>query len=381
MKKIAILGLHLNFGGVEQAIINQANMLCDNYNVELVVNYKMSEKPAFKVNPEVKIIYLMDIIPNKQELKKAIKSLNPISIVKELYTSFKVLYLKKTTMKKYIKNSDAHILISSRVSITKILNRYGKGKIRIAEEHRHHDYDKKYINTLKRACSNIDYLVSVSKELTDFYSGIMKNTKCIYIPNGLSDYPASVSKLNNKNIISVGRLSYEKGYSDLIDVFKIIHDSDSETHLDIVGDGPEMNNIKSKIKEYNLDDNITLHGFQNKEYINYLLNNSSLYLMCSLTESFGIVLIEAASFGVPQIAFDSASGAKEIVKNNKSGYLIKNRDKEKMASKALELLHDSKKRKEYGKEARIVSKEFSFDEVKRKWLNFIEKLNGKIVIL
>ena len=51
--------------------------------------------------------------------------------------------------------------------------------------------------------------------------------------------------------------------------------------------------------------------------------------MSSLTESFGLVLIEASSFGLPCIAFSSANGACEIIKDNWDGYLIENRDKEK----------------------------------------------------
>ena len=71
MKKVAILGLHLNYGGCEQAIINTANLLCTDYNVELVVSYKLTEKPAFEVNPQVKIIYLTNDTPNKKEFLNA----------------------------------------------------------------------------------------------------------------------------------------------------------------------------------------------------------------------------------------------------------------------------------------------------------------------
>ncbi len=373
MKKIAILGLHLKFGGVEQAIINQANMLCDFYDVKLVVTYKKDE-PSFWVNPKVKIVYLTNLYPNKEELKNSIKHFKILTFIKEGFKSIKILYLKYHTMKEYIKNSDDDILISSRVAITKILNKHGKNKIKIAEEHRHHNNDKKYINNLVKSCTNIDYLVSVSKELNNYYSKIMKNTKCIYIPNGLDYYPEKASKLNNKNLISVGRLSYEKGYSDLIDVFKILYDKDKEFHLDIVGDGNEYNNILNKIKDYSLDNSVTLHGFQHKEYINKLLEKSSLYLMCSFEESFGIVLIEAASFGVPQIAFSSAQGANEIIKNNKSGYLINDRDKEEMANKVIKLINDKKKLNDFGKESRIIAKEFSFDSVKDKWVSFIKNI-------
>ena len=59
MKKVSLLALHLNYGGVEKAIINQANMLCEDFDVELAVTYKIEDKPAFYLNPKVKVIYLI----------------------------------------------------------------------------------------------------------------------------------------------------------------------------------------------------------------------------------------------------------------------------------------------------------------------------------
>ncbi len=372
MKKIAILGLHLNFGGVEQAIVNQANMLCNDYDVKLVITYKKDE-PSFYIDPKVKIDYLTNLYPNREEFKKCLKKFKLVSLIKEGFKSIKILYLKKKTMINYIKNSEDDILISSRVDITKLLSKYGKNQIKVAEEHRHHNNDEKYISNLKKSCKNIDYLVSVSKELNDYYSKEIPNTKCVYIPNGLDYFPNKTSKLNNKNIISVGRLSPEKGFLDLIDVFNIIHDLDKDIHLDIVGDGVEKSSIENKINQYCLQEHIKLHGFQKKDYINKLLEKSSLYLMCSFEESFGIVLIEAGSFGIPQIAFSSAQGANEIIQNNISGYLIDNRDKEEMAKKVVELINDNDRLIKMGEEARNIAKEFSFVEVQKRWLDFIKK--------
>jgi N-acetylglucosaminyldiphosphoundecaprenol N-acetyl-beta-D-mannosaminyltransferase len=371
-KKISILGLHLNYGGVESSIINQANMLSKDYDVTLVITYKMREKAAFKIDNRVKIIYLTNLLPNKQEFLKKLKKFRLISAFFEGLKSLKVLYLKNKTMENYIKNTDADILISSRIEFTNMLSKYGKNAILIAEEHRHHNNNQKYINRLIKSCRNINYLISVSNELNDFYGKILPNTKCVYIPNALDYWPEESSKLTNKNLISIGRLSKEKGFLDLIETFKIIHDIDPQFHLDLVGDGVEYNNIKNRIEELDLQDNITLHGFQSKENINKLLLKSSIYLMTSFEESFGIVLIEAGSFGVPSIAFSSAQGARQIIKNNESGYLIANRDKEKMAHKVIELYNDKKKLQEFGRASKNIAQNFSFSNIKIKWLEFLK---------
>ena len=128
------------------------------------------------------------------------------------------------------------------------------------------------------------------------------------------------------------------------------------------------------IKEHKLENNITLHGFQNQEYIAKIMEKSSLYVMTSYEESFGIVLIEAGAFGIPAVAFASAEGAKEIINNNKSGYLIKDRNQDEMAKKIVYLLNNLDLLKNMGQESRNIAHNYSFQEVKNIWLNFLNKL-------
>ena len=372
MKKIDILALHLNYGGVESSIINQANMLCDDYEVKIVSIYKLNN-PAFHINNKVKIEYLTDLWPNKEEFISSVKSFNIINIIKEGIKSIRILYLKKFKMINYIKNSNADIIISSRIDITNLLGKSEKKCIKIAEEHRHHNNNQKYIRKVQEACKNIDYLICVSKELTSFYSNYL-SCECIYIPNALDYWTDECSNLSNKRLISVGRLSHEKGFLDLIEVFRNVYSKDKDFSLDIIGDGNEKSLIETKIKEYSLEKSVKLHGFRDKDYINKLLFNSSIYLMCSYEESFGIVLIEAMSFGLPCIAFSSAQGACEIIKNNMSGFLIDGRNIDEMSNKIIELFENKKMMKEFSKESKLISKEFCFDNIKNEWLLFIKKL-------
>ena len=73
----------------------------------------------------------------------------------------------------------------------------------------------------------------------------------------------------------------------------------------------------------------------------YLLD-SKIFVMTSITESFGIVLIEAMSYKIPCIAFDTADGARNLL-NNKNGILVSNRSKETMIKDLIALLKDDKK--------------------------------------
>lgn len=103
----------------------------------------------------------------------------------------------------------------------------------------------------------------------------------------------------------------KKAFFDLIEIFSNIESEDWT--LTIVGDGDEKENLEALIKDNNLEGKVILTGFLNKEKLYKLYENSSLYVMTSFEESFGLVLVEASSFGLPLIAFDSAIGAKEII--------------------------------------------------------------------
>ncbi len=377
MKKVAILGLHLGYGGVEQSIVNLANMLCEKYEVELVITYQVVEEVPYKINQKVKITYLTDLKPNREEFKKELKERHLIQAFKEGLKSILILHKRISVMKKYIKNSDADILISSRVLYTKLVSKYAKkGVITIAQEHCHHNNNQKYINKVKRACRNINYLIPVSKELTSDYQKMIQNGKtvCLFIPNSLEFWPEKTSNLDCKNLISVGRISKEKGYLDLIDVFELIHQVNPDWKLNIIGNGGEMSKLKEKITEKKLEKYVILHGFQNKAYIYEQLLQSSIYVMCSYEESFGIVLLEAASFGIPLIAYSSAQGAHEIIENNENGYLIENRDKNKMATKVNELIDSQEQRIKLGTFARTSVEQFAFENVKEQWLKFLDSM-------
>jgi len=99
--------------------------------------------------------------------------------------------------------------------------------------------------------------------------------------------------------------------------------------------------------------------------------------MTSHTESFGLVLIEAMAYKIPCIAFDSASGAREII-NASNGVLIENRDKSLFAQKVVELINDDKKYNLICNNAYKYCKIYLASNVKNSWLELLECKNEKI---
>lgn len=373
MKKVTILALHLNYGGIERFITNLANSISSEYDVEIVSTYKMLDEPFFKLNNNVHVKYLItDLKPNRNLIKKHINKFNVVKLFKEIITSIKILHYRKKRMIKYIKNCNSDIVISTRDIHNKWLGKYAKdGIIKIGSEHNDTN-SLKYVNSVSNTAKNLDYFVVVSKKMVKDYEKHL-SIPVIYIPNTIEKLPDYVSKLNTNNIISVGRLENVKGFNDLIEVMKIVVSKNNSIILNIVGDGSQYDLLKMKIDDLGLNKNIKLLGYKNSSELSNLYNESSIYVMTSFSESFGIVLLEAQSHKLPCIAFNSANGAKELIHDGVDGYLVKNRDIEKMANIIIELISDKDKCKKIGENALINSKSYLSENIKQKWVDIFEK--------
>ena len=395
MKKVTILSLHLGYGGIEKSIAALANIICDKYEVEIISIYKLYDKPAFTINKKVKITYLLDTdLPvrlasykeliqqrNFSKLLKKIgtdylKKLKFISLIKDTKDGFSMYKKRFMVTKEKLETLDTDILISTRTFLNEWSTTYAKKNIiKIGWEHNHYHKSEEYAKEVVESAKDLDYFVFVSKDITAYYKKQLENTKCkcVYIPNMLDNIPEKVAPLEGNRLVSVGRLSKEKGYLDLVKIFNLMVEKHPKWHLDIIGDGPERDNIEEYIKENNLKEKITLHGFQKKNYIDKILHRGTLYLMTSYRESFGIVLLEAMSHGIPCIAFSSAEGAREIIENEKNGYLIEDRDPFAMIKKTEELMNDTKKRKKMGEKARKTTNNYTKEVVQKYWYKLLEK--------
>lgn len=371
MKKITILALHLNYGGVEKYISSLCKMLEDTYEIELIVTYKCL--PAFDFSNKIKIRYLIDEMPNKEQFKNYLKDKKIFKTLKEGIKSVKILFLKKYLNIKNIKKINSDFIITTRTFHNELVGKYAKKEIiKIATEHNYHNNDMSYVKSLKNSLKNYDYLITVSKELMNYYKNEISNVKVVYIPNTLDSLPDKKSSLKDNNIISVGRFSKEKGFDDLIDVFKNVNDAVPNSNLYLIGDGDQAEIIRQKVKDYKLSDKVIMPGFLSQNEIEKYYLKSKLYVMTSHTESFGLVLIEAMAYKIPCIAFDSASGAREII-NASNGVLIENRDKNKMAIQIVKLLNDSNTLATLSNGTLKTSKKYLLKSVRKLWIELLEE--------
>ena len=136
-------------------------------------------------------------------------------------------------------------------------------------------------------------------------------------------------------ICFVGRLEPVKNPLALVDALAIVIDQDIDAELSIVGDGSQKQLLIDRAQELNISDRVVLHGFQDKpdDYI----RQSHVYVQPSISEGFGLALVEAMGCAVPVIA-TAVGGAPEIINDGHTGWLIHKTDAKTIAEKLVEVL-------------------------------------------
>jgi glycosyltransferase EpsD len=134
-----------------------------------------------------------------------------------------------------------------------------------------------------------------------------------------------VSTKNNKifELVSIGRLDKNKNHQFLVDVVKALTNKQIPVHLTIIGDGTERKVLQEKINHLDLANRISLVGIQDN--VEEFLWNADLYVHSSLTEGFGLTLLEAMAAGLPVITIDGG-GNKNLIRHGENGFIITEQD-------------------------------------------------------
>lgn len=365
-KTITFTALHLQHGGVELAITQQANYLAaEGYKVRIICTYYLGE-PAYHLAPEVEICYLTDRRPNRSELGAALRARRPFSVLREAYRAAVTLYLKRQTMVKAIKAVENGVIVSTRHEHSILVSRYGRSGVqKVAQLHHDHRFDPKLLRGFQHHYLNIDDFVlllpSLKAELEPlirpYNSSIRLHAigNCLHMdPGKMPAQSTSLTAVKRHNhLVWVGRLSPEKGVLRLLPIAEGLRrllladmaagsSSRAEAEplfvIDVYGDGQEMAELKREIAAADLSEFFVLHGMRNREEILAALAQSKGMLLTSHTEGFSFVILEAASMGAPILAYDVRMAPRDLVKNGETGFLIKDDDAEGMAAAAAKLL-------------------------------------------
>lgn len=197
------------------------------------------------------------------------------------------------------------------------------------------------------------------------------HSNVIIIPNPNPVQVTRISDLTQKRILSIGRLDREKGFGYLINMCADIFQKEKDWCLDIYGqDDGEKENLERMIKKNNMQGRINL--FPPQQDVDSIYRSASIFAFTSLFESFGLVLVEANSYGLPIVAFNSPSSIKDIVCNGENGYLIDQFDEISFKARLLDLINSYELRKRMGNRGIQNSRKYEVSNIIKEWLEVLK---------
>lgn len=165
-------------------------------------------------------------------------------------------------------------------------------------------------------------------------------------------------------IVSVGRLTRQKGYPFLLKAFSLAR-RELPCYLIILGEGEDRPLLMTLSRELGIEEAVQFLGFQSNPF--KFMAKSSLFVLSSLYEGFPNVLLEAMALGLPIISTDCPSGPSEIIQDRKNGVLVPARDERSLAAAIVSVLKDEQIRRMLSSEARRRARDFALGTIVRKY--------------
>lgn len=164
--------------------------------------------------------------------------------------------------------------------------------------------------------------------------------KRVYYPREVSTLRSEFAAPGEKILMHISNFRPVKRVPDVIDVFDRVNKA-MPSKLLLVGEGPDMPKVQSRIRELGIEDRVHFLGKQDE--IAQVISLADILLLPSEKESFGLVALEAMACGVPTVGSE-AGGIPELVLHGVTGYLAPIGDTTAMAEYALTLLSDPAKK-------------------------------------
>ncbi|AYO52797.1 glycosyltransferase family 4 protein [Acinetobacter wuhouensis] len=237
--------------------------------------------------------------------------------------------------------------------------------------------DKSILRSLGRllaslSCNHIVTLTDMDQRDWEKKYQYSRN-KVSVIPNPIA-FDVRPKEFNQKKFIalSIGRLSPEKGFDDLITIWADFIQHNQDATLNIIGSGTEEKKLLALAEKYNLTEK-NLNFLSSTKEIAKFYQEATVYLMSSHSEGLPMVLLEAQAFGVPIITFECGHGVNKIVKNTYNGYVVKNRDKKLFSQTLLEYANLSEEKiNTLSKNSNKVASNYEIDKIRNLWVELLK---------
>lgn len=241
----------------------------------------------------------------------------------------------------------------------------------------HHPSQKLRAKVRKFAVKHLDAIVTLTEQDKEYYCQNF-NIKC---PIQAICNPVIYTGIDNtynkesRTIISVGRLTYQKGFDTLVNVAELVLKKNPDWQWLIFGEGEDREMLEKAIAEKRLDDRLKLMG--NVSDIDYRYREAAIFVMTSRFEGLPMTLLEAKYYRLPIVSFDIKTGPRECILNGVNGFLIEDNDVKSMANKIVELMEDDDKRIDFSNHALDDTEKFELNHILERWNTLIERIYYK----
>lgn len=361
--KITLIIASLNSGGAERVVTGLANYWCNQGHEVSIIKYYPGDS-FYKIDHKV-FIHTIDC-------KKRSKLSRIFFIIKEIRKN--VSSLSPDVVISFIDKTNILSILATQGLSTKVIisERTNPEILRI---NRFWDILRKLV--YKKA----DALILQNNALRNWSKKIITNDKVFIIPNAIDksrkNYITSALELkkiksNNKVIMVMGRLSYEKGHDLLLKSFAILVNRIPNVKLEIIGDGPLKDKLIEDSRLLNISDQVTFHGHLKNPFS--VLNKADVFVLPSRLEGFPNALLEAMALGLPSVSFNCNYGPSELITHSENGLLVDCYNVVGMADEIYKLLTDDKLREKIILNSTKVLNDFSEDKVMENWNNVIKNV-------
>lgn len=367
-------------GGVERIVSFKASYFAEQlgYDVTIIVTEGRGRECFFPLSDKVKVVnYELDF----EDLWKA-------PFLRKVF-----LYLSK--QRKYKKRLSAELMrIRPDITISMLrreinfLTSLKDGSKKIGELHvnraNYRNFEANDSNVLKRLFAKfwmkslviqlkkLDQLV-VLTEKSRFAWPELTNVSVIPDPIPLSlPIPHGT---NTKRVITIGRYAYQKGYDLLLQAWAEVEKHYTDWILEIYGMG-DQTSYRQMMMNLGIDTNRCLLNGPVDD-VRQVYKDSSIFVLSSRFEGFGLVLVEAMASGLSVVSFDCPAGPDEIIKDGYDGLLAPSGDVKILAQKLMLLMADENLRTQLSQNARQSAQRYEMDMIAGKWVDLFNKLMVK----
>ncbi|KUN97584.1 glycosyl transferase [Streptomyces caeruleatus] len=220
---------------------------------------------------------------------------------------------------------------------------------------------------------DVDRMLVLTREDADLWIGAGLDNAS-FLPNAVPWLPQVPSPRTEKAVISIGRLSDEKGVDMLLDTWAEVAPRHPGWVLKIYGSGEDEEILRKHCTALGLDDSVRWMGRTSD--VPGALRSGSVFALSSRGEGFPLALMEAMAMGVPCAAFDCAPGVHEIIQDGEDGLLARPGNTGELARRLDLLMSDAALRDRMGDAARENIRRYGADEIAGRWealFSFLER--------